>query len=149
MGVAACRLPTALRTALWGRLPRRSARVAVLLGIILVLSLADLVLTLTYVMEIGLIEDNPIARLVLRTGGPWMLIAAKLASVGFTLGVLFWARKRGIAEVAAVVGTIVMIWVTLRWVGYIDASAQLSASLEDMEHHSQGAWVTMTEAQTD
>ena len=120
-----------------------------MLGVILVLSIADLVLTLIYVMEIGLIEDNPIARLVLETGGPLLLVLAKLGSVGFTIGVLSWARKRGIAELAAVFGLIVMIWVTARWVGYIEASSQLTASLEEMEYHSQGAWMTMAEVETD
>ncbi len=120
-----------------------------MLGVILVLSIADLVLTLTYVMEIGLIEDNPIARLVLQTGGPVLLVVAKLSSVGFTIGVLFWARKRGIAEVAAVIGAVVMIWVTGRWVGYIEASVHLTATIEEMEHHSQGAWMMLAEVETD
>ena len=120
-----------------------------LLGVILVLSLADLMLTLIYVMEIGLIEDNPLARLVLRAGGPGGLVAAKLASVGFAIGVLFWVRTRGIAEVAAIVGAVVMIWVTARWVGYIEASAHLNATVEELEHHSQGAWMMLAEIETD
>src|SRR5690606_29862953 len=102
-----------------------------------------------YVTEIGLIEDNPMARMVLRAGGPALLIAAKLGSVGFSAGVLCWARRRGIAEGAAVLGAVVMIWVTARWIGYIEASSELTASLEEWEHHSQGAWMTTAEVETD
>jgi len=142
LGIADCRAAFGLLSAITHSLPRRSARVVVLLGVIVALSLADLALTMTHVMEIGLIEDNPIARLVLRTGGPGLLVAAKLASLAFAVGVICWARKRGIAEVAAVIGAVVMVWVTVRWVGYIDASAHLSASVEELEAHGGGAWMT-------
>ena len=148
LGVADCRATLSLWLSFTHSLPRRSARVVGLLGIVAALSLADLALTLTYVMEIGLIEDNPIARLVLRTGGPGLLVAAKLVSLAFAIGVIFWARKRGIAEVAAIIGAVVMGWVTVRWVGYIDASAHLNASVEELEVHGGDAWVTV-KVQTD
>lgn len=148
LGVAECRVPYRLRAAAQ-RLPGRSARVVALLGIILSLSLADLALTLTYVTEIGLIEDNPVARMVLHAGGPGLLIAAKLGSVGFATAVLFWARRRAFAEGAALFGALVMIWLMARWIGYIDTSAELTASIEEWEHHSQGAWMTTAGVGTD
>jgi hypothetical protein len=149
LGVAECRVPYRLRAGVARRMPRRSVRVGVLVGVILALSLADLALTLVYVTEIGLIEDNPLAREVLRAGGPGLLVVAKLGSVGFTTGVLFWARRRGIAELAALFGALVMGWVTARWIGYIETSAQLTATMEEWEHHSQGAWMTTAEVETD
>lgn len=149
LGVAECRVPYRLRAGLARRTPRRSIRVSVLVGVILALSLTDLALTLIYVTEIGLIEDNPAARAVLRTGGPALLVAAKLASVGFAAGVLLWARRRGVAEVAALFGALVMAWVTARWIGYIETSAELTASLEEWQEHSQGAWMTTAEVLTD
>ncbi len=141
MGVASCRFPDVLR----GRLPARPVRVTFLLAVIVVLSILDLLLTLIYVTEIGLIEDNPVARLVLETGGPGLLIAAKLASVGFCVGVLFWARRRGFAEVAAVFGTVVLIWLTIRWMSYMHVFSGVSASMAEFEQHGQGAWVTLAE----
>ncbi len=141
MGVASCRFPDVLR----GRLPARAVRVVFMLAVIVVLSLLDLLLTLIYVTEIGLIEDNPMARLVLETGGPRLLVAAKVASVGFCVGVLFWARRRGFAEVAAVFGMVVLIWLTIRWMSYMRVFSGLTASMEEFEHHGQGAWVTLAE----
>lgn len=149
LGFADCWAFQRVHIALARRLPGRPRRVLVLLGVILALSLADLALTLTYVTEIGLIEDNPMARMVLRAGGPALLIAAKLGSVGFSAGVLLWARRRGIAEAAAVLGAVVMIWVTARWIGYIETSSELTASLEEWEHHSQGAWMTTAGVESD
>lgn len=141
MGVAALRSPCSALN----RLPGRQARVAALLAVIVVLSLLDLLLTLIHVTEIGLIEDNPVARLVLETGGPRLLIAAKLASVGFCTGVLFWARRRAFAELAALFGAVVLIWLTIRWGSYMRVFADVSASMEELEHHGQGAWVTLAE----
>ncbi|HZW11034.1 MAG TPA: DUF5658 family protein [Phycisphaerales bacterium] len=142
MGFAALRVPNPLA----GRLPRRSVRVVGLVGIILALSLMDLMLTLTYVMEIGLIEDNPLARRVMQAGGPGLLIAWKLLSVGFAGWVLLRYRSRGVAELAAVFSAGVMVWLTARWVGYIETSALLTPALAEMEIHGQGHWVTLSEA---
>lgn len=141
LGIAALTAPR------WtGRLPRRSLRVAALVGIILVLSLTDLLLTLTYVTEVGLIEDNPVARGVMRTGGAGLLVFWKLLSVGFAAGVLLRFRKRGVAELAAVFSAGVMVWLTARWVDYIETSAMLTPALAEMEVHGQGHWVTLSEA---
>lgn len=145
MGVAAFRLPDPVVS----RLPGRSTRVAFLLAVIVVLSMLDLLLTLIYVTEIGLIEDNPVARFVLQTGGPGLLIVTKIASVGFCTGVLFWARRRGFAEVAALFGAVVLVWLTVRWVNYIHVFTDVTASIEELEDHSQGAWMTMAEVTPD
>lgn len=145
MGVAGC-TPGAL---FLDRLPGRSFRVGFMLAVIVVLSLLDLLLTLIYVTEIGLIEDNPVARLVLEIGGPRLLVAAKVVSVGFCTGVLFWARRRGIAELAAVIGVVVLVWLTVRWMSYMHVFSDVAASMEELEHHGQGAWVTLAEVPAD
>ncbi|MBK7403295.1 MAG: hypothetical protein IPJ41_01345 [Phycisphaerales bacterium] len=128
------------------RLPRRSLRVAGLVGIVLVLSLVDLLLTLIYATQIGLIEDNPLARAIMHLGGPWLVIAWKVLTVGFAAGVLIRFRRRGVAEIAAVVCAAVMTWLTVHWFAYIDTSAQLTAALHEMEFYGQGHWVTMADA---
>lgn len=117
-----------------------------MLAVIVALSLIDLLLTLIYVTEIGLIEDNPVARLIMQVGGAPLLVVAKIASVGFCSGILFWARRRGIAEVAAAFGMLVLVWLTIRWLGYMHVFSNVVASLEELEHHGQGAWVTLADA---
>ena len=39
-----------------------------------------------------------------------------------------------------------MVWLTARWVGYIETSALLTPALAEMEIHGQGHWVTLSEA---
>ncbi len=129
------------------RVPSRSTRVTAMVAVILALSLVDLLLTLTYVLHIGLIEDNPVARGVMQTGGPGLLIFWKLLSVGFAGGVLLRFRTRGTAEAAAALCACVMVWLTARWVGYIDASAGLTGAIDQMDHVSQGNWVTLVEVE--
>lgn len=128
-------------------MPRRPARVVALVGIILALSLVDLLLTLTYVLHVGLIEDNPVARTVIEIGGPGLLIVWKLVSVGFGAGVLLRFRGRGCSEVAAVLCACVMVWLTARWVQYIDMSPELTPALADMDRIGGGNWVTLAEVE--
>lgn len=141
MGVAACRMPDALRS----RLPGRPVRVCIALALIALLSLADLLLTLIYVTEIGLIEENPVARRVMQTGGPSLLVAAKLASVAVCVGILWWARARAISEAAAIFGLVVLCWLTVRWIEYTHVFSTVSASMEELELHGGQAWVTLAE----
>ena len=123
-------------------MPSRSLRVSALVAAILALSLVDLILTLTYIMEIGMIEDNPIARVIISTGGPALLIAWKILTVGFASTVLLLARKRHITEVAAIFGMLVMVWLTIHWVQYIEASAKLTCATQEMDRLGQGHWVS-------
>lgn len=140
LGIASLRMPT-----LAERLPRRSVRVAALVGVILILSLADLALTLTYVLHVGLIEDNPLARVVMQGGGPRALIAWKLLSIALAAAILLRFRGRGVAEAGAIFSAIVMVWLTARWVQYIDTSAELTPALAEMDLYGQGHWVTLVE----
>lgn len=127
---------------LGGVLPRRSVRVAAMVAAVLALSLGDLALTLTYVLQVGLIEDNPIARGVLAAAGPAGLVAWKLLTLGLACGVLLGARRTRAGEYGAAIALAVMVWLTWRWVAYIETSAHFSGALCIVEDLSDGAWVT-------
>lgn len=131
------------------RLPRRSLRVAGLVGVVLVLSLVDLLLTLIYATQIGLIEDNPLARAIMRSGGTGLVTLWKVLTVGFTAFVLLRFRRRGIAEAAAVVCALVMTWLTIHWFQYIETSAELTSALHDMDFYGQGHWITLADTPPD
>lgn len=121
----------------------RGRRVAVLLMAVAVLSLADLYMTLVHLLSFGMLEANPIARLVMAHGSPAALIIWKLVTVGFALGVLYWARKRGTAEVAAVFACLVMGWLTLRWATYNNNVGELTKDLHIACPTREPHWVTM------
>lgn len=124
---------------------RRALRVWMLLGVIVLLSFADLYMTLTHLRSAGMGEDNPIARFVMSYGSPMLLGAWKAACVCLACLILIIARFRRSAELACWVCCGVLTLLTVRWAHYsTEASAftaQINSSLID--GHSAN-WVTMS-----
>ncbi len=123
----------------------RGCRVAVLMAAVAVMSLADLAMTLTYLNHVGMIESNPLARIVMHGGGPGSLIAWKLASTALAVGILLRLRRRGIAEVAAVLCCAVLVWLMVRWVAYVEAAPALAGALAAMPDHVGEEWVSFAQ----
>jgi hypothetical protein len=99
----------------------RSRRVTVLLVGILVLSIADLVITLTHLTTIGMMEANPIAAALIRaTDSSWLLGIFKTITVGVSLSVLFCLRRHIQAEIAAWLGVLILSGVALMWHSYTE-----------------------------
>jgi hypothetical protein len=96
----------------------RSRRVSVLLTAVLLISLADLDMTLAYATSGGMIEANPIARAVMSYGSSGVLAAWKLASVALCVGILFRTRARRSAEIATWVCFLMLVWLSFRWEKY-------------------------------
>jgi hypothetical protein len=107
----------------------REWRVAFLIAMVALVSLADLYLTLTYLHNGGMAEGNPVARWVMSLGCPWLLVVWKVGLVCFTCGVLFTFRRRTSAEIAAWVCCLTMAWLTFQWSSYIhDVNAEIKAN---------------------
>lgn len=124
---------------------RRGCRVAVLMAAVAVMSLADLAMTLTYLNHVGMIESNPLARIVMHGGGPGSLVAWKLASTALAIGILLRLRRRGVAEVAAVLCCAVLVWLMVRWVAYVEAAPALAGALTAMPEHVGDEWVSFAQ----
>lgn len=124
---------------------RRALRVWMLLGVIVLLSVADLYMTLAHLRSAGMGEDNPLARFVMSYGSPVLLGAWKAACVCLACLILIVARFRHSAEIACWVCCCVLTALTIRWAHYsTEASAftsQINSSLFD-GHPTN--WVTMT-----
>jgi hypothetical protein len=92
-------------------------------------SLADLYLTLTYLNNGGMAEGNPIARWVMSLGCPWLLGVWKACLVGLTCAILFAFRKRGSAELGAWICCAAMAWLCVQWSVYVhDIGNELRAN---------------------
>jgi Domain of unknown function (DUF5658) len=122
---------------------RRGTRVLILLIGVVLLSLADLYMTLEHLMNFGLLEGNPVAREIMAHGSPAAVILWKLVTVGFAVGVLFWARRRAAAEAAAVFCCLVLTWLTCRWSAYNDQVSRLTQGLDELGAVDEPRWVTM------
>jgi len=128
----------------WALLAARHHRVVALLTAVAILSLADLYMTLTHVMSVGMLEQNPVARMIMAHGSPMGLVVWKSVTVGFAIGVMFWLRRRPSAEIGALFCVGVLTWLTFRWVNYNDQVSHLTQDLHGLNSAQEPAWVTMT-----
>jgi hypothetical protein len=106
----------------------RARRVLLLLGGVVLLSLADLWLTLLHLSTIGMMEANPIAAWLIRsTESALALSLYKGVTVGVCVALLFRLRRRPQAEWGAWCAVAIMIGLSLMWQCY-------RAELADPEH---------------
>lgn len=102
----------------------RATRVLLLLGTALIVSVADLVMTLKFVTSVGMIEANPIARWIMKSGDATTLTIFKMVLTLASLGVIFYFRKKRSAEIAAWVAFGIMLALSLRWFNFVTAVEQ-------------------------
>jgi hypothetical protein len=120
----------------------RPARVSALLICIVAMSLADLYMTLTHLMHFGMIEMNPLARRLITSGSPAELVIWKLATVLLTVAVLFLARRRRLAEAAAMLCCIGLAALTVHWINYNELISQLTSELHALIGSGEKRWVS-------
>ena len=97
---------------------RRGHRILILIATLVILGLADLVFTLTYMSVVGMVEVNPIARYMAVIDGPRQLVLYKLATIAVSCGVLFLSRRHRAAEMGAWACTGIMVLLTIHWDHY-------------------------------
>lgn len=107
----------------------------------LILSLVDLFMTMTHLANVGMLEANPIARIIMKSGLPWLLIAWKLGTVAVGIGILWWARRRVISEVAAWACCVILLALSLQWFVYHRQILAMGADLASFGEYQSDAWV--------
>jgi len=93
-------------------------RVTLLIMAIILMSVADLVITLTYMRSVGMFEANPIARFMVSLGSYGHLVRYKLFTMALSCGLLYLLRRHRNAELAAWLCAIVLLSLTAHWVRY-------------------------------
>jgi hypothetical protein len=97
----------------------RSRRVNLLIVGIVLLSLGDLLITVTYLQSTGMLEANPIAGYIIRvTGSVSILAAYKALTVGICVGLLYRLRRLVEGEVAAWCAVSILAFMSLQWYHY-------------------------------
>jgi hypothetical protein len=122
----------------------RTARLAGLIAGIVLLSFADLYMTLVHLKSIGMAEANPLARSVMAYNSASGLVAWKFCTVGLAVAILIYARKRRSAEFAALFCCGVLLWLTIRWANYNNHVSELTTELNFAATPTQDpAWVAI------
>lgn len=106
----------------WSEIFPRSTRVVLLLAAIVLMSLADLDMTLCYTRSVGMAESNPIARLIIGTQSISAVVCFKVLTSALGVGLLFRLRRWRSAELGAWILLGVMGWLMVRW-GIYNAGA--------------------------
>lgn len=97
----------------------RSRRVVLLIVGIVVLSLADLGVTLLHLKSRGMMEANPVAAwIIAHTGSGALLTAYKALTVGICVGVLFRLRRHVEGEIGAWCAILILAVVSFQWFQY-------------------------------
>ena len=98
---------------------QRSERVTWLLGGVVFLSIADLVLTLSYLTSVGMSEGNPIALWLLQTTDSiWPLAIYKGITVAVCVTLLYWNRQKRQSELASWCALMILAALTFWWNQY-------------------------------
>ncbi|MGP1273192.1 MAG: DUF5658 family protein [Phycisphaerales bacterium] len=130
---------------LWG-VRRRPTRVLTLVIAAILLGLADLAITMTYLLNIGMFESNPVARLVINSGSPAMVVGFKLGTMLVTSWIVVATRRRWQAEAVAWISVAVLSVLFVHWLGYIEhagvATNMMTVVAADPSY-AAGEWVTL------
>lgn len=114
-----------------------------MLAAVVLLSLGDLWMTLLHLRAVGMLEGNPIARLLIIHGTSAGLIAWKVASVSLAIFILYATRRQPAAEVGALICCCILTWLTHRWIVYSDHLSHLTRDLPSMVASEDGRWVSL------
>lgn len=109
---------------------RRSSRVWLLTAAIVLMSVADLLITLTYLRSSGMFEGNPVARWVISHGSSGLLVVWKLGSVLLACAVFAKFRRRWSTELACWGCCLVLVWLLVQWKAYADESDRILSTLQ-------------------
>jgi hypothetical protein len=97
----------------------RARRVTVLAAGIIILSFADLAVTLAFLRANWMMEANPIAAyLIEQTQSPWVLAAFKSLTVAICVGLLYRLRHYRCGEVAAWSAVFILAVMSVMWHSY-------------------------------
>jgi Na+/phosphate symporter len=106
---------------------RRAFRVIALIAAIVVLSIADLHMTLMFLRGVGMSEGNPIARWIISHNSGELLIVYKLGLVALGCFLFYAARRTRLAEVGCWFCFAMLIWLTMQWASYATEMADVPA----------------------
>lgn len=116
----------------------RGRRVLLLMGLVTILSIGDLIVTLTFLRSTGMVELNPLAAFVIRNQSVAGLIFFKIGSVLMSVSILTMIRHTRRGEIAAWVAASILVALTFHWSEYTDganafASTRFLEMTEEMD----------------
>ncbi|MFG0329111.1 MAG: DUF5658 family protein [Phycisphaerales bacterium] len=119
----------------------RTRRVCLLVGLILLLSVGDLIVTLTFLKSTGMQELNPLAAYLIRQGSLAGLLLFKFGSMFACVSLILLVRHLRQGEVAAWIATAILVGLTLHWSTYTHQMLDIQNTHILSEAQSSSAWL--------
>ncbi len=119
----------------------RPLRVSCLLIAALLMSIADLLMTLTHATTIGFAEANPIARALMGSHTSMPVTVWKLGTLSVAFGILFVLRRTRTGELGAWLCVAILAWLMIQWSSYNEHIQKLTAELALGSGGSNVCWV--------
>ena len=126
----------------------RSRRIVLLILALVLMSLADLICTISYLTSVGMAEANPIARHMIAVGGIRQLVLYKAFTMTLSCGCIYFIRTRRGAELGAWACVAVLFMLMLHWIEYNEVMHSLGphfSSISISGHSEYGDWVMIRE----
>lgn len=130
----------------------RARRISILIVAMVMMGIADLMCTLTYMRTSGMLEANPLARFVLASGAAdgaaGQLVMFKALTIVLSCGTLYITRRHRQAELSAWACTAMMLVLTTHWINYnrsVSAFTNDMAVLAMSEGEFEPMWVKLEE----
>ena len=111
---------------------------------IVIMSVGDLLLTLTYLQHLGMAESNPLARLVLDFQSPALLVVWKMATVAACSAILLWKSTSRSAEIGAWAGTFILTALMVHWSTYVKIAPPVPPIETASLFAGDERWMTLT-----
>lgn len=116
--------------------------VVLLVGII-ILSIADLVITLEHLQSFGMVEANPIAAWIIRsTQSAWVLGAYKSITVGICVTLLYRLRRHRVGELAAWCALVILTGLSVMWHTYTE-EMESPLEIQTVQAGAGDLWLTL------
>ncbi len=115
-------------------------RLGLLLLAIALMSGADLLCTLAYMSTIGLIEANPLARLMISIGDIRQLVIFKVFTTLLCCGALFLARSHPLSEKVAWICAAMLLALMLHWTAFNSSVSGLTNEITVLALHGGHEW---------
>lgn len=111
---------------------------------IVLMSVADLKMTLVYVTSVGMTEANPIARFLMVYGGVCSIVVWKAATVACGVFILWRIRRYRAAEVGAWICCAILGALCVHWFRYNDQVTTLATEVMHLHELRNGTdWVVV------
>lgn len=122
---------------------RRDLRFVCYALAIVLMSLADLKMTLAYATTVGMTEVNPIARFLMVYGGVCSIVLWKSATVVCGVFILWRIRRHRAAEVGAWICCGILAALCVHWFRYNEQVTTLAAEVMHLHESKNGDWVVV------